>query len=268
MSKPPYKVLLVVFILLLNTGVAVSAERKIGTNIAVKNETGSDKTDFHITVESDTPMSVTPELIPTDLMIDLFNPEITPTIGGNNTNTLTFDWDVSIQNGATIAAGWYALQEEENEFKVKSHFTPKNSPTDVPVLGWRVTPLGEVYLNNSYSEDILFDDLAFSLLDDLSIDELFALTPLDSSGILSDVAMGIISAESELFVGQFIQLDPGELLTARVSLQFSDPNFSSLTTEQLLVHEAQIPEPKTILMVLLGFWLLRVANSSTEHMRG
>jgi hypothetical protein len=257
MSKLPYKIFAVFFILLLNVSPAKSEERGIGDIIVVKNNTGSDKTDFHITVESDTPMNVTPVQLSASLFVNMADPAATATVGGQNTNTLTFDWDVNIPAGASIVAGFHAVQEEENKFTVKSHFTPQNSPTDVPVLGWRVTPLGEVYLDNSYSEDIIFDDLTFTLLDELVFDDLLALAISDSSGLLSNVTMGAVGAESELFVGQFMQLDPGEFLTARMSLQFSDPNFSSLTSEQLLIHEGQIPEPKTIALVLIGLWFLR-----------
>jgi hypothetical protein len=230
--------------------------RLVGQGAGVINETGEDKTDYHVEIHSDTPMSDAYSSFSKFGSPDQYEAKV----GGVGTNKITFDWDVSVKQGEKISWSTIVRQLEENKFYVKSWFTPKESPTDVPTLGWRVEADGDVFLNNVYSSAINFNSLVFQFPSEITGDSMLDLVgtqPTGVSGLLSSgtVSAGSLEIPSELLVAQFPSLEPGDLLTAQFDTGFVDAGFSTQTMTGSLGHEHQVPEPLTILgsLAAIGF---------------
>jgi hypothetical protein len=257
-------VLLVCTSVLLMPSIAQADGRTVAIGVGVTNNTGNDKTDFHIKVSSDTNMDVTSARLkdPNGNFID-------GTVGGDNTNMFTVDWDVAVNQGQKITWGAIFKQEEKNKYNVtEAYFTPKESPTDVPVVGWRVEADGDVYLTNEFEVGIDFSELFFQFPIDITIDSIMGLTDAAPSGTPGLVSSGTVPAASlglagELLVGEFSLLNPGDFLTARLDSAFADPGFSSLTATVALGHEHQVPEPTSAALALLG--LLSLVGIRTKQ---
>ncbi len=232
----------IVVLILMITQPVLAAARIIGGAIVETNDTGAAKTDFHIEVSSDTNMNCVGEDLGGDLQVN-GGAWQKPTVQNNNTHKVTLTWDVAIPVGAEVVAGFACTQEEKNKFSVNAFFTPRNSPTDIPTLGWRVTASGDVFLTNSYSSTVAFQDLWVQFPSEITLDSMFELVSGSSIGVPASVPSGTVPAGSpsdpgELLVDQF-SLNPGDFLTARLDTSFTDPGFSNLDATIAIGHEHQ-----------------------------
>jgi len=239
------------------TGHAFGKERLITGGGNIKNDAKSDKTDYHIEITSDTNIRFT-GVGPDGKMLGAFlslpgMPNLPPTrITGDNSFDVTVEWDVSIpinQSGSVI---YRAVEEEKNKYWGRSFFTPAHSSTDQPILGWDVTLGGDIFLLNSYTSPVHFEDLRFQRPSELTFEYMSTLIngpPSGFPGLVSsgDVPAGTSLVPGSLFVGNF-SLNPGDYLSARMATSFVDVTFSdssgSVTTA--LGHESGIPEPSTL----------------------
>src|SRR5205085_2299633 len=134
--------------------------------------------------------------------------------------------------------------------------TPPDGPSDLPSLGWQVSPDGNVFLMNQYQSAIHFSNLLFQFPSELSLSSLSSLVTSPASGITGPVTSGDVPAASasgtpgELFVGTF-PLAPSAFLTATMDTLFVDQGFSTETMTNAVGHES-IPEPSSLILLLLG----------------
>lgn len=227
-------------------------QRKVAIGVEVIN-TGKDTTDFHTKMKSDTRMSVVSSILQAPN-----GDSIAGVVTGDNSTMFEINWDVAVKKTEAISFAAIFTQEEKNDYSGISFFTPRESPTDVPVLGWRVEANGDVFLTNEYTVGIDFTNLLFQIPVDITTGYILALldAPLTgTSGIVSSgtVAAGSAGVLAELLVAQFSFLNPGDFLTARLEASFTDPGFSSLNSREVLGHEHQVPEPTS--SALLIIWL-------------
>lgn len=210
------------------------------------------KTDFHLTLTSDTKMTVSAAHITVNGGAQT-NPSSTT---GDGTDTINFMWNgLGVDNTDTIRWSYLVSEEEQNNVKVTSFFTPKASPTDIPSLGWRVTDNGDVYLQNAYPTAIHFDDLLFQMPGALTEAILVGLLDSPPSGETGFLSSGDVPADGQLLVGQFA-LSPGDFLTATADTSFVDPSFSPITEYESFGHEHQISEPAAMLVFSASFAML------------
>src|SRR5262249_36086963 len=147
---------------------AAQVERKVGSENKTKQTVGDNKTDFHIEIHT----TGSPITIATTNL----NGAAANTITGSGTKDITIDWTgLNIGRNKEITWGWTGTQKEGNSFRPTAKFTP-SSPTDVPTLGWEVTPAHEVFLLNGYSSPVSFSNLLFQFpAAEFTTDSLLAL---------------------------------------------------------------------------------------------
>src|SRR6266481_5659805 len=172
----------------------------------VKQDLGVTKTDFDLMVTSDTQLILPPGSFAVINVNGGGNVRPTSVVG-EGTRALTFEWDLSFAPDDTVLYAFSAIERRRNKFVVNAFFTPKQSPTDIPSLGWDVSQSGDVFLLNGYASAIHFDNLLFQLPSTLDVDALFVLIEGNPSGIAGFVTSGNVPA---------VGLDgaPGELLVA------------------------------------------------------
>jgi hypothetical protein len=218
---------------------------------SAKNILGVAKTDFHVKIESDSPMNV--QSSNGRLKEDPQN-NIAGTVTGSGTTTLTIDWDVNTAPGNTFGYVIEATQDEWNQMNVTGQwYTPRNSPTDAPGLGFRVEPNGDFYLSNDMVDDILFSNLYVDInITETPTSDIWDLILDDTapSGSLS----AVISSGTEYFVGNF-EIAPREFLTAHYLSSFVTGD-SVLTAEEFIEHEHQIPAPSPAALLALSGLIL------------
>lgn len=233
-------VVMLATLMLLIGAPAQAANRTIAGAITQRNTTGVAKRDFHMVVSSDAAISISV----TALRVDA-GAVVNAVVQGNNTTEVTLTWNVSIPAGADVAAGFQATQDEENAFTITGNFTPRSSPTDVSVLGWRVTCCGCVFLSNGYPSRIMFQDLRLLYPSEITLASMFALlegSPTGTPALVpsGSVPSGTLGDPGKLFVGCY-DLEPGDYLIARLDTSFVDPEFSGLEATVLIGHEHQLP---------------------------
>lgn len=248
-----YKVFIVAALAIVVCGAvpqAVRADpdaRKIFGGVEQTNNTGGAKSDFHVEVSSDTKMNCVGPELGAELRRNL-GPVIPSAVQNNNTKKVTFTWNLAIAQGDSVVAGVACEQEEENDFTVGAFFTPQSSPTDSPVLGWRVTSAGAVLLTNGYSSEIAFTDLRFQFPIEVTIDSILTLVSGPPTGTPGSVSSGTVppgspSGPGELLVDAFPSLGVGDFLSARLDTSFVDPSFSGLDATVAIGHEHQLDQP-------------------------
>jgi hypothetical protein len=227
----------------------------VGMAMSARNTTGADRTDFHVEMGTDTDMTFKQAVLktPDGNLIPPSN------ITGNGTHNMTLDGDVNTKEGQSIrwqAAVW---EKHRNYIYFKSWFTPKQSPTDVPSLGWRVEDNGDVFLTNAYAEAIHFSGLSFSSANSFTSDSLFDLIDGDRTGLQGVMTTGTVSGLTDLYVGHFAGPSVQHFLYAVFDTRFVDEGFSQETASIALVHE--VPEPSSVALVVSGLvslaWLRR-----------
>ncbi len=209
-------------------------------------------TDFHMTVSSDTTMNCVGGRLGAG-MTKNGGAEMPATVEGNNSTMVSFKWNVATNPGDIVGAIFRCTQVEENDFTVQAWFTPKESPTDAPTLGWQVTSFGNVYLTDDYPSPVVFDNLRFQYPSEVTTDSMLALLGQPAAGISAPVASGIVPAGSVANPGRLFisheSLGVGAFLTARLDTSFADPGFSTLNATVVIGHEHQsndfVPTPTT-----------------------
>lgn len=244
------------------TGSVEAAPRDFTIGSAVKTPVA--KTDFHLKLASDANMSFAGgSAVVGTVPGGPFTLTGAPALGGNGTRAISLDWTVAIPAGQTFAYSVKLMQQEFNTYRVtEEYFTPKASPTDVPVLGLRIEPNGDFFLGNDSPFTVRYDGLAIGLgASGLSDSEILALLldGLDPAGSLS----GSLASGTEQFVGNF-PLQAGEFLSAQMLTSFTSGD-SILTSELILQHEHQIPVPGGL--ALAGAGLLAHAFARRTHGR-
>jgi hypothetical protein len=220
------------------------------------------KTDFEVLVTSDTVVVIDGSKL---------------TVGGtsvgagvvtnNASMAVTITWNTPIPANTLVL---YSFTGQEATFKNKiswtAKFTPAASPTDLPSLGWDVTPSGDVSLTNAYPTSISFSGLVFQQPASLTVDSMLALLAGPAPRTPATISAGVVPANSELLVGNVV-LPPGGYLTGDYSSSFVDSSFSPLTTTGGLGHQSTAPEPSTAILIVFalgaGEWWRR-----TYHRRG
>lgn len=216
----------------------VSADARIVSGSArVKNTTQNTYTDVHITLKSDTNMTCI------GLVTVVGDGTVAGTVTNNGTQAVTITWDplpANVPPDGLIEIKWVCTQEEENDMEpIEGRFTPANSPTDIPLLGWQVTASGLVFLKNGLPEDVSFNDLRFQFPGAIDLDSMGDLVSGPASGSPAQVASGTVPAGTRLFVGQ-VALNEGDFLTARAETNFVDSSYSALEATQVFGHEHQV----------------------------
>lgn len=228
----------------------VSADgRIVGHSVRVVNGTQKTYTDFHITLKSDTNLTCIA------LLTVVGDGTAAGTVTNNGTHEVTVTWDplpANVPPGGAIVVRWLCTQEEENDMEpIVIKFTPDNSPTDVPALGWQVTASGSVFLKNGLPEDINFDDLRFQFPGAIDLDSMDDLVTGPATGVPAQVASGTVPAGARLFVGQ-LPLNEGDFLTARAEMSFVDSGYSSLEATEGFAHEHQVTKVGGTAELLVG----------------
>jgi hypothetical protein len=240
-----------------------SAERKVGG--AIIDEADADYTNFEAEISSDTRMKFEEAAINIgdgpNILAD------TP-VGGDNTTKVTIKWTgLTINRGDEIKGAWIVTQRERNQWTCDAYFTPRPKSTpltsaDIPALGLRVTPSGDVYLRNSRSFAIAYISLEFDFpIVCPTIDDLLADLEIPPTGTMSGVVPpGTRSTPGEVFVGN-LTMQPGDFLTLKFDSEFDDPDQAGSThaPTNILVHEHQehfIPTLTEWGLIIFGVVLL------------
>jgi hypothetical protein len=216
------------------------------------------KTDFHVRLKSDTRLTPSfAELVMPDGR-HFIPSSITPGHG-----QLDYQWDLDFTRGTEFSYQIEVIERLKNELNVTTFFTPVESPTDVPTLGFNVTQNGDVYLLNGYPSPIQFENLLFQFPASFEPDLFFALLSGPATGVPGLLTSGIVPGSGpsglpgQLFVGHF-PLSEGDMLTGRTDTRFVDPAFSVLTSRVALAHEhpSTVPEPSTLALAALSLGAL------------
>jgi hypothetical protein len=249
--------------------------KAVGDGVAVgnggKTSTGLDeiKTDFHITLKTDTNMTLDGAHISLNGGALVAPSSVT----GDGTNQIELNW-VGFGFGKTdvVRYSYVVTEETKNQIDVTNFFTPKDSPTDIPTLGWEVTNSGDVFLQNGSDAAIHFANLLFQMPPTLTESSLLALVDAAPSGVPGFVSSGDVAAAGpggdpgRLLVGHF-PLNPGDVLTATMDTSFTDSSFSAITQTESLGHEhpTAVPEPTTFTLLGLGSLLLAARQSRRKR---
>jgi len=221
---------------------------------------GANKTDFDVVVTSTTLLNIT------DSTLKVGDTSIGAGVITNNfTNKVTITWNTPIPR--LTAVSWSFTGDEAGTRNVYSwtvSFTPPASPTDLPSLGWNVTPEGDVFLTNGYATPIAFSGLVFQQTGGMDVNSLINLVQGPITGIPGSISTGVVPGNGQLFAGSVL-LPPGRFLTAQYTSSFTDTSFSPLTMTGGLGHQAAIPEPATLLLVSGGLLALRGARNRTSR---
>lgn len=244
---------------LLASGAVASAQTQYINCAQGANNTGADKADFHATLVSKNNQKI--KLLTGDVgpvlrrMND--NTEIRATVTNNNSTEVQIDWVIDVPNGVEIRYGAAGSGPKVEQVEIKDvHFTPRaNARDNMPLMGWRVDDVGNVYLLNSWSEAVRFENLLFTLTSDpLTLDQGFALldSPTGITGLMSSGEIeGTLSADpSELLVGQFA-FPTGSAVAIVFDVSFVEPDYSELTARQVL-GTGGVPAPGSLAPAALG----------------
>ncbi|MBS0197649.1 MAG: hypothetical protein JSR77_12920 [Planctomycetes bacterium] len=230
------------------------AERKVASGGAARPAPNTSPTDFHIQIKSDTPMTWFGQPRLWQNLVDLGPPAQQDP---GPARTLDLEWS-PIQGSPGDNFEWVLefTQREYNKYDIKTWFTPRQSPTDWPQLGWEVDAGGNVTLRNSMPSAIRFSDLLFQFPSAMETTDLLALiraTPYGTQGLMTSgvVPAAVGDIPGELFVGQF-NMQPGEYLTARADTVFADASFSPIESTVVLGHEAYPPAPGSVVALMIG----------------
>jgi hypothetical protein len=264
----------VVTTLFVNSGTSIVATTALASTITILPDpaiagsgtsiNGKDaKTDFEVVITSTTGVTITgSELKVNGTAVGA------GMVTNDGTASVTITWNTPIPVGAS--AEWAFTGDEatlKNNYGWTAHFTPAASPTDVPSLGWDVTPTGDVSLVNAYSTPIAFSGLMFQFPTGFTIDSMLALLAGPAPGTPATIPAGTVPAAGELLVGH-VTLPPGGFVTGDYSSVFVDSSFSPLTMTGGLGHQATVPEPSTASLLIIAIsvgGLLRVISRVLLH---
>ncbi|MCL4221451.1 MAG: hypothetical protein KJZ65_08770 [Phycisphaerales bacterium] len=241
------------------SGAIASAQTQYINCAQGTNNTGANKTDFHATLKSTTDRKI--KLLTGDVgpVLRRMNDhtEVRATVTNNNSTEVQIDWVIDVPNGVEIRYGAAGSGPKVDQVEIKDvHFTPRaNARDNMPMMGWRVDDVGNVYLLNSWSEAVRFENLLFTLTSQpLTLDDGFALldNPTGIVGLVSsgEVAGTLSQDPSELLVGQF-NFPTGSAVAIVFDVAFANPDYSELTARQVL-GTGGVPVPGSLVPVALG----------------
>ncbi len=120
------------------------AERRVASGAGARPAPNTSPTDFHIQLKSDTPMTWFGQPRLWQNLNDLGPPAQQDP---GPARTLDLEWS-PIQGSPNDNFEWVLefTQREYNKYDIKTWFTPRQSPTDWPQLGWEVDAGGSVTL--------------------------------------------------------------------------------------------------------------------------
>jgi hypothetical protein len=218
-----------------------------------KNEENAVKTDYHVTLVSDTKMS---------------NARGSLWRGGRHNGECEYNEDstevsitwtgITVPKNGTVQWRVWLTQEEKNKIHPKNpHFTPKTptlaDTTYAPVLGFEVEACGDFSLTNSNGDDISYSDLEYTVLPDtipLTPDEIQARleasegeNPFAEFGAWTSLPDGTVPALGETYLTTLDILEE-EYLYCFHSEDFADqPGYACLS---FIEHEHQSLGPSAV----------------------
>ncbi|KAA0213695.1 MAG: hypothetical protein DYG94_09470 [Leptolyngbya sp. PLA3] len=217
------------------------------------NSTGVAKADFHATLVAKNNQKIKLLTGASGPVLRRLNDntEVRATVTNNNTSEVQIDWVLDVPNGVEIRYGAAGNGPKVDQVEIKDvHFTPRaNARDNMPLMGWRVDDVGNVYLLNSWSEAVHFENLLFTLTSEpLSLDEGFDLLE-NPTGIVGLVSSGEISGTmsedpSEMLVGQFA-FPTGSAVAIVFDVAFVATDYSALTARQVL-GTGGVPSPGSL----------------------